>query len=184
MYVGSCVSDMYFVVEAGVGGTFNFFANYLEGACDPVVENDYTYCGALTYQNCDRCNSKCRLAECKSKDNAVVADLCLPSHVSMAEIEERCYAVMGSETYDWKSECSSSEADSSSIGTVLLICFFGVTFLAFVGSVGWYHWRLRKTGQVPLTCPGFCPHALFPPQPEVKPPPRSSSYSPPEFYSD
>lgn len=173
---------MYIVVDADKDAAFVFNAVYLDGACDPVVENDYTFCGALGYDDCDRCDSKCRLAECFSKQDEIVAKMCLPSHIEMSEMEDRCYSIKDAVSYDWRSECKHSEANASSVGTILLICCFVALFVAFVGSVAWYHWRLRKTGQPPMTCPKFCPRALFP-QPEAKQPPRSS-YSPPEFYSD
>mmetsp|Transcript_10660 Transcript_10660/g.20668 ORF Transcript_10660/g.20668 Transcript_10660/m.20668 type:complete len:272 (+) Transcript_10660:1783-2598(+) len=183
VYVGACISDMYVVVDASLSATFSFNANYLEGACDPVVENDYTYCGALSYNDCNRCGTKCRLAECSDRYQNVVANLCLPSHVDKHEIEERCFTIADASISDWKDECKDEEVDSSSVGTVLLICFLVVTFLSFIGSVAFYHWRLRKTGQPPVNCPKFCPQALFP-RTEVKPAAARSMYSPPEFYSE
>jgi hypothetical protein len=102
----------------------------------------------------------------------------------MNEIKDRCFSVMEAVSYEWKQECKHAEPDKSSVWTVLLILLFVMLFIAFIGSVGCYHWRLRKTGEAPMKCPDFCPQALFP-QPEVRQPARSSSaYKPPEFYSD
>jgi hypothetical protein len=183
VFIGACISDMYLVVN-GKHPSLVVQAKYVEGACDPIPENDYTFCGALSYDNCDRCDSRCRLAVCRNRKEEDLADLCLPNDVSMNEIKDRCFSVMGAVSYDWKEECKHAEADQSSAWTIVLILLFVLLFLAFIGSVGFYHWRLRKTGEAPIKCPRFCPQALFP-QPEVRQPARSSSaYRPPEFYSD
>jgi hypothetical protein len=103
----------------------------------------------------------------------VVADLCLPSHVSLSEIEERCYAISGTASYSWKEACKSADINSTSAGTILLLVLLLVLFISLIGSVGWYHWHLRNTGEPPILCPKFCPRALFPVPEE---PQRSPEY--------
>jgi len=165
--IGACVDEIYIYVKISRDSMISFSGSYYQGDCDPIEENLYTRCGAMTYDQCDVCGDECRLAFCKKrqyeKEPEVKTSLCLPYNVTAEEINDRCDDYMGVDYGEWKESCNKS-LEIGNIGalTIITLVLMTIAFFGFIGTVTWYNFKLRTTGKAPIKCFKFCPEILFP----------------------
>lgn len=119
-------------------------------------------------KDCDRCDGQCRLADCKrilkgTFDYEVIATLCLPYSIDDKEVKNRCEAHKDIHLSEWRQDCSGNiDIDSIGLWSSIAIGLLMVVYFGFIGTVGWYNYKFRRTGQPPIKCPRMCPEALFP----------------------
>ncbi|CAG9318845.1 unnamed protein product [Blepharisma stoltei] len=185
--IGACVDEIYIYVKVSKESTLSFSGSYYQGDCDPIEENLYTKCGAMTYAQCDVCGDECRLAFCKKrsrdgKDPEVKTSLCLPYNVTAEELTDRCDDYMNVDYGEWKDSCNKS-LEIGNIGalTIIMLVLMTIAFFGFIGIVTWYNFKLRTTGKPPIKCFKFCPEILFPHPRQAQPAQPLRGYQPPDI---
>ncbi|OMJ68825.1 hypothetical protein SteCoe_33619 [Stentor coeruleus] len=186
--IGACVGDLYIYVKTTAKASLTIASNYLDEKCDHIVENLYTKCGSMNYEECDKCGDDCRLAECirekrSNEDEKLIMSLCLPYNVSDDELNSRCSGHINVDSGKWKKDCSDSiYIGSIGAGTIIALVIIMMAFFGFVGVVTWYNLKIKTTGHPPITCPRFCPEILFPrANVERRMRTEESTYRPPEI---
>jgi hypothetical protein len=196
--IGTCTDELYMYVwdpehahleEENRVENVEFIVIYkeLEKACDSVEESDLAMCGAMSEAQCDICDGECRVATCiEKRGERVQGYMCLPANTTDEEITDRCTAFKNNNSGGWKRVCDMTVRTGdvgalyAFISSVLILAY-----LCLCVSVFWYNFYMKRAGRPPVHCPRFCPDLLFPRITEAQQPTvRSSSYQPPEFYSD
>lgn len=166
--IGACVGDLYIYVKTTAKASLTIASNYLDGKCDHIVENLYTKCGSMNYEECDKCGDDCRLAECirekrGNENELLIMSLCLPYNASEEELNSRCQGHVHVDSGKWKQSCSDSiDIGSIGAGTIIALVIIMIAFFGFVGVVTWYNLKIKTTGNPPIRCHRFCPEILFP----------------------
>lgn len=167
--ISTCTDSIWVYIDPAQDSEVTLEASYIPNtSCNAIPEDKYTFCGAMDYNSCNRCEGDCRLAECIGVDRSdystyTVLSLCLPFSTSSDEVSTRCLAHKDVENAQWKQECKDSLfIDEVGWKNVIIVMVVTALYVSIVIVVGWYHWYYKQDGRPPIKCCKFCPKILFP----------------------